>query len=239
MTSERDLASFMADFFDKIDRHKDIINSIKKMILLDPKLNESERNLFTEVYKNAIRPLRTTLQIMQECFENMNPSYVKYIDEYKSKILNEMEIICKEFIGYIDNELLPVTNDSKSILFYETIKAGFYRYLIECKSNDEKTEFVCKAKQCYEKAVELANKICSGVEPTYQKLFFNYCIFLYEILGQKMEAIRIASHAIDVSNKAYDELYAKYDCFGPVCMSLAILEKEYLIPWKNEMDKNE
>lgn len=239
MTSERELALFMASIYDQIERYNDSISSIKKVILLDPKLSFKEQKLFSLVYKNAIYPLRNTLRIIEMQKNDDNSSNAEYIEEYKAKILNELENICIEHIMYIDNILLPVTNDSKAILFYEKTKGDFYRYIAEYKSNDERTEFVCKAKQCYENAVQLANVECSGVESLYHGLFLNYCTLLYDMLNQKMEAIEIASHAIDVTMKAYDKLLEKYDCIGcDESMNIQLLNDNLKI-WKKEMEENE
>lgn len=239
MKSERELALYMASVFDQIDRHNDSINSIKKVILLDPKLNEDERILFSHVYKNALHPLRNSLQRLELFLETEHSSQIKYFKKYKSQIFNELEVICKEFIGYVDNYILPVTNDSKAILFYEKTKGDFYRYITEYMPKDERTENVCKAKQCYEKAVDLANKECIGAETIYQGLFLNYCIFLYDFLDQKKLAIEIAEQTIDAVMKGFEKLYEENDCiFIEGTLGITIL-KDNLAVWKNEMKENE
>ena len=239
MTSERELALFMASVYYKLDRHNDSISSIKKMILLNPKLSYEERILFSHIYKDAVCPLRNTLGIIEMRINDDNSSNAEYIEEYKAKILNELENICLEFIAYTDNLLLPVTNDSEAILFYEKTKGDFYRYIAEFKSIDDRTEFVCKAKQCYENAVQIANVKCSGAESLYQGLFLNYCILLYDMLNQKMKAIEIASHTIDVTRKAYDKLYEENDCIGgEQTMNIQLLNDNLTI-WKKEIEENQ
>lgn len=216
MSSEKDIALFMAEIFEYTGRFDDMIYSIKKVVDTEPKLDQFEQIMFKKAFEHQIQPLLKTLDIIGSIYKNEqlngNISHIEKLNEYKVKILSELRNICDEAIGLIDFQLLPVSND-ESYVFYETCKGKFYRYLCYYLTDDEKTETVCKAKECYEKAISIAEYNIPPNNLNYHFLYLDYTIFIYEILNHKKEAIKLASDIVqkcfpdhvDYDNEEYDK----------------------------------
>ena len=208
MSSERELTLFMAQILDQTDRHQDMVDAMKKVIQLDSNLNSDERNLLSVAYKNIVGSRRNGIRMVTAIIEHEesrgNTARVEQLKQYKTTILAELEKYCNELIGLVDTQLLPAAKDPESRVFYEKLKADYYRYICESKPDSEKNEPANKAKQCYENALEISKNEIPQARPTALGLILNYSVFLYEIIGQKQEAIELAQ-------KTYNECSAIVD----------------------------
>lgn len=210
MSTEREVNLFMAQILDQTDRHEDMVTTMKKVIELGPNLNSDERNLLSVAYKNIVGSRRNSLRMIAAIIEHEesrgNTSRVEQLNNYKDTILTELEKYCNELIGLVDTQLLPNAKDAESRVFYEKLKADYYRYICESKPAEEKTETINKAKECYENALEIANNEIQPARPTSLGLILNYSVFLYEIIGQKKEAIELAQKTYNECSTSIDEL---------------------------------
>lgn len=202
MSSERDVNLFMAQIFDQTERHQDMVNAMKKVISLNPELNTDERNLLSVAYKNIVGSRRNGLRMIAAIIDHEvgrdNLARVEQLQEYKKVILGELEAYCNELIALVDEKLLPAAKTPESRVFYEKLKADYYRYICESKPENDKQEPASKAKECYANAMEISKNEIPPSRPTSLGLILNYSVFLYEILGQKNEAI-------DLAQKTYNE----------------------------------
>lgn len=236
---ERELNLFMVSVYDKTEDYQKMINSMKKVIQLDPKLNKDEQILLSYCYKlmysqiyNAIMHITSTIN--EEIILG-NKLHVEHLTQYKIKLMNEMENFCNEIIGIIDDQLLPSAIDDYCIFTYLHMKAKFYNYL--CKNSQELriSDTAYKAKECYEKAINYINKVSTPDQPNYQGFYLNYTTFLYEIMGQKIEAIEISKKIYDKGVEAYDEIMEQNDCIYSECTFLLQLLKLNADEWTKEM----
>ena len=238
--NERDVALFMAQILDQTDRHKDMVDAMKKVIELNPDLNNDERNLLSVAYKNIVGSRRNGLRMIAAIIEHEdgrgNKARVDELNEYKKKILEELEKYCNELIGLVDTALLPAAKNAEGRVFYEKLKADYYRYICESKPGDDKNEPANKAKQCYENAMEIAKNEIPPSRPTSLGLVLNYSVFLYEIIGQKQEAIELAQ-------KTYNECSASVDdnsdtSYSEATMILQLLRDNVSL-WTQDADTAE
>ncbi|KAK8894015.1 hypothetical protein M9Y10_022447 [Tritrichomonas musculus] len=209
MSSEREVTLFMAQILDQTDRHQDMVDAMKKVIQLDANLNSDERNLLSVAYKNIVGSRRNGLRMIAAIIEHEegrgNTARVEQLNQYRATILAELEKYCNELIGLVDTQLLPAAKDAESRVFYEKLKADYYRYICESKPENEKTEPANKAKQCYENALEIAKNEIPPSRPTSLGLILNYSVFLYEIIGQKQEAIELAQKTYNDCSTTVDD----------------------------------
>jgi 14-3-3 protein epsilon len=206
MSSEREVTLFLAQILDQIDRHQDVVDAMKKVIQLNADLNSDERNLLSVAYKATIGSLsRDSLRIIAAIVEHEgvrgNEQRVERLVAYKATILGELEQYCNELIGLVDAQLLPAAKTPESRVFYEKLKADYYRYVCEWKPEAGKSEPADKAKQCYEKK---KNEVPPS-RPTSLWLILNYSGFLYEIIGQKPEAIELARKTYNDCSTTVDD----------------------------------
>lgn len=210
MSSEREVALFMAQIYDQTDRHEDMVETMKKVIHLDSNLNTDERNLLSVAYKNIVGSRRNSLRMMTAIIEHEesrgNTNRVEQLNQYKSTILVELEKYCNDLIGLVDTQLLPAAKESEARVFYEKLKADYYRYICESKPDEEKIEPQNKAKECYEDALEITKNELNPCCPTSLGLVLNYSVFLYEIIGKKQEAIELAQKTYNECSNGIDEL---------------------------------
>nr|AFZ78827.1 14-3-3 protein [Coptotermes formosanus] len=196
MSSERDVAIFMAQILDQTDRHQDMVDTMKKIIDLGADLNNDERNLLSVAYKNIVGARRNGLRMITAIIEHEqsrnNNARVGELTKYRQTLLGELEGFCNELIDIVDKKLLPAAKAAESRVFYEKLKADYYRYICESRNESDKTDPANKAKACYESAMEISKKEIQPYKPTSLGLVLNYSVFLYEIIGQKQEAIELA-----------------------------------------------
>ncbi|KAK8889838.1 hypothetical protein M9Y10_034592 [Tritrichomonas musculus] len=209
MSSEREVTLFMAQILDQTDRHQDMVDAMKKVIELSADLNSDERNLLSVAYKNIVGSRRNGLRMIAAIIEHEegrgNTARVELLNAYKATILAELEKYCNELIGLVDTQLLPAAKTPEARVFYEKLKADYYRYICESKPENEKTEPANKAKQCYENAMEIAKNEIPPSRPTSLGLILNYSVFLYEIIGQKQEAIELAQKTYNDCSTTVDD----------------------------------
>jgi 14-3-3 protein epsilon len=193
MSSERDVLVFMAQVYDQTDRPDDMVGAMKQVIAINPDLTIEERNLLSVAYKNAIGSRRNGLRMVAAIIEHEegrgNTARVASLRDYQAKILLELGKICSELVGLVDTTLLPAAKSPEARVFYEKLNADYYRYLCEARPESEKQEPAQKARQCYETAMEIAKSQIRPSHPISLGLILNYSVFLYEIVGQKQEAI--------------------------------------------------
>ena len=240
MSSERDVALFMAQILDQTDRHDDMVQAMKKVIELNPDLNNDERNLLSVAYKNIVGSRRNGLRMIAAIIEHEdgrgNAARVEQLNAYKATILQELEKYCNELIGLVDTCLLPAAKNAEGRVFYEKLKADYYRYICESKPEAEKSEPANKAKQCYENAMDIAKAEIQPSRPTSLGLVLNYSVFLYEIIGQKQEAI-------DLAQKTYNDCSASVDdnsdnSYSEATMILQLLRDNVSL-WTQDADQGE
>jgi len=196
MSSEREVALFMAQIYDQTDRHQDMVNTMKKVIELNAELSNDERNLLSVAYKNIIGSRRNGLRMIAAILEHENGRgnnlRVEQLQKYRETILSELEKYCNELIGLVDSSLLPASKNAESRVFYQKLKADYFRYICESRTDENKQEPALKAQDCYEAAMQIAKSDIPPHRPTSLGLILNYSVFLYEIIGKKQDAIELA-----------------------------------------------
>jgi 14-3-3 protein epsilon len=237
MASPREVSLFMAQILDQTDRHQDMVDAMKQVISLNADLNSDERNLLSVAYKNIVGSRRNGLRMITAIVEHEegrgNTARVEQLHTYKGTILAELEKYCNELIGLVDTQLLPAAKSPESRVFYEKLKADYYRYVCESKPDGEKQEPAQKARQCYENALEIAKNEIPPSRPTSLGLVLNYSVFLYEIIGQKQESI-------DLAQKTYNECSVTVDdnsdnSYSEATMILQLLRDNVSL-WAQEAD---
>lgn len=207
-TSKRDDYIYMVQILDQTDRHQDMVDLMKKVIDLNPELNNNERNLLSVSYKNIITVRRSGLRVLgvlEQDENSENNNRLPKLQAFKSTLIEELDKYCYELINLVDTKLLPAAKTPEAQLFYEKLKADYYRYICEAKEGDEKKESAAKAKECYERALEIAKDQIQPFKPSYLGLILNYSVYLYEIAEQKDKAIELAKTTKDEVENTIDQ----------------------------------
>merc|ERR1711957_865215 len=63
-----------------------------------------------------------------------NEEQAKYAKEYCVKVEGELQKICDTILGVLDNNLIPKASSGESKVFYQKMKADYWRYIAELSS---------------------------------------------------------------------------------------------------------
>merc|ERR1719213_605784 len=164
-------------------------------------LTVEERNLLSVAYKNAVGSRRAAWRIItsveQKEKKKGNEEQAKYAKEYCSKVETELQKICDTILGLLDANLIPKAGNGESKVFYQKMKADYYRYIAEFTDGDKKSKAAESARQAYQDAQNVAEKDLAVTHRIRLGLALNYSVFQYEVLSNPDEACKMARTAFE------------------------------------------
>merc|ERR1712046_371669 len=126
-----------------------------------------------------------------------NESNAGYAKEYCAKVETELQKICNTILGLLDASLIPKASGGESKVFYQKMKADYYRYIAEFTEGDKKSGAANNAKLAYEEAQKVAEKDLAVTHPIRLGLALNFSVFQYEVLSNPDEACKMARTAFE------------------------------------------
>merc|ERR1712050_805095 len=133
-----------------------------------------------------------------------NEEQAKYAKEYCGKVEAELQKICDTILGLLDNNLITKATNDESKVFYQKMKADYYRYIAEFTEGDKKSAAAENARKAYQEAQNAAEKGLAVTHPIRLGLALNFSVFQYEVLGEPDEACKMA-------RTAFEEVIAELD----------------------------
>merc|ERR1711941_119770 len=126
-----------------------------------------------------------------------NEENAKYAKEYCGKVETELQKICDTILKLLDDKLIAKASNGESKVFYQKMKADYFRYIAEYKDGDGKKGAAESARQAYEAAQEVATKDLAVTHPIRLGLALNFSVFQYEVLSNPDEACKMARTAFE------------------------------------------
>merc|ERR1711953_206881 len=164
-------------------------------------LSVEERNLLSVAYKNAVGSRRAAWRIItsveQKEKSKGNDEQAKYAKEYCGKVEAELQKICDTILGLLDGNLISKATTGESKVFYQKMKADYYRYIAEFSDGEAKSKAAENARLAYQEASDVAEKDLAVTHPIRLGLALNYSVFQYEVLQQPEEACKMARTAFE------------------------------------------
>merc|ERR1712170_49815 len=164
-------------------------------------LSVEERNLLSVAYKNAVGSRRAAWRIItsveQKEKSKGNEENAKFAKEYCAKVETELQKICDTILGLLDANLIPKAGNGESKVFYQKMKADYYRYIAEFTDGDKKAKAAESARQAYSEAQAVAEKGLAVTHPIRLGLALNFSVFQYEVLQNPDEACKMARTAFE------------------------------------------
>merc|ERR1712014_235149 len=146
---------------EQAERYDEMASHMESVGKTGEELSTEERNLLSVAYKNAVGSRRAAWRIITsvEQKENTkgNEEQAKYAKEYCGKVEQELQKICDTILGLLDH-LIPKASGGESKVFYQKMKADYYRYIAEFSEGDNKSKAAENAKLAYEEAQKVAEK---------------------------------------------------------------------------------
>merc|ERR1712084_141326 len=94
-----------------------------------------------------------------------------------------------------DGNLISKASTGEAKVFYQKMKADYYRYIAEFTDGDAKSKAAENARQAYADAAAVAEKDLAVTHPI--GLALNYSVFMYEVLSNPEEACKMARTAFE------------------------------------------
>ena len=187
----------MAKVCEQTERFEDMLEYMKRVLKCnDSELSVEDRNLLSVAYKNCVGSKRTswrildTLEKKERAKSEGNSSNLNLVVEFKKKVEQELDTICKEIIATLDDVLIANSKEASSKVFYLKMKGDYYRYIAEYNTvSENKDEGVPQqAFEAYSKANEIAGAEMETTDPIRLGLALNFSVFYYEIRNDPKQA---------------------------------------------------
>merc|ERR1740133_628608 len=164
-------------------------------------LSVEERNLLSVAYKNAVGSRRAAWRIItsveQKEKSKGNDGNAAWALEYRGTVEKELDDICKQILTLLEKNLIDKATTGESKVFYQKMKADYYRYQAEYKDGAGKAEAANNAKDAYLEAQKVAEKDLAVTHPIRLGLALNFSVFQYEVLNEPDEACKMARTAFE------------------------------------------
>jgi len=200
----RDKNVYFAKLAEQAERYDEMADHMKKVGEDGKELSVEERNLLSVAYKNTVGSRRAAWRIissvMQKETSKGNTGNAEYAKEYCKKVEDELQKICDKILNLLDDKLIPKakeTSGGESLVFYQKMKADYYRYIAEFRDGGAKDQAAENARKAYNEAHTVAEKDLAVTHPIRLGLALNYSVFQYEVLGQPDEACKMARTAFE------------------------------------------
>merc|ERR1712046_364151 len=109
----------------------------------------------------------------------------------------ELQKICDTILDLLTKSLIPKCTADESKVFYQKMKADYYRYIAEFTDGDRKTTAAESARKAYSEAQSVAEKGLAVTHPIRLGLALNFSVFQYEVLQNPEEACKMARTAFE------------------------------------------
>ncbi len=217
-------------------RYKDMVSILEEYAeKKETELNNEERNLLAQAYKNKLEIYRKVLkQLKLKESDEKNKeadnllNYLEYKEAYENKMIEKI----KEMIDFI-NQLLQKTEDKEGILLYYKLIGDFNRYIAEFAEGDLREKAINDCIDYYPKAYEMAKEIYPlNIISLGTKL--NYSVFLYETIHEREKGIEVAYDSFEIAcrQKTRDNVDNKeVDAF-------INLFKDNIIEWRQKRENH-
>jgi len=197
----RDQHVYFAKLAEQAERYDEMADHMKEVGKIGDELSVEERNLLSVAYKNAVGSRRAAWRIISsvEQKENSkgNTENAKWAKEYCGKVEKELQTICDTILGILDSNLIGKAATGEAKVFYQKMKADYYRYIAEFTDGDAKSQAAENARKAYADAATVAEKDLAVTHPIRLGLALNYSVFMYEVLANPDEACKMARSAFE------------------------------------------
>lgn len=192
----------LAKIAEQAERYEDMCQVMEELVgaakTSGEGLTVDERNLLSVAFKNVVGARRASLRSLNT--DKKAPG----ADIYSSQLQAELKAMCTNILQILDDGLIDSNKADDAQVFYLKMGADYYRYLAECVE-DNKT-YPVKAKEYYQKAMDIAEKQLPPTHPIRLGLALNYSVCLYEIINEKDNACQLAKTAFDEAISQLDKL---------------------------------
>merc|ERR1711897_9169 len=162
-----------------------------------------------------------------------NADQATYAGEYCTKVETELQEICDTILKLLDDNLIGKASSGESKVFYQKMKADYYRYIAEFTTDTKKAEASENARQAYDEAQKVAEKDLAVTHPIRLGLALNFSVFQYEVLSNPDEACKMARTAFEDAIAELDNVAEDSYKDSPLIMQLL---RDNLTLWTSDQE---
>merc|ERR1712226_1096286 len=133
--ANRDKEVYFAKLAEQAERYDEMAKHMENVGKSKDELSVEERNLMSVAYKNAVGSRRAAWRIItsveQKEKSKGNEQQATWAKEYCKKVEDELDKICKANLSLLDGNLINKASTGESKVFYQKMKADYYRYIAE------------------------------------------------------------------------------------------------------------
>jgi 14-3-3 protein epsilon len=192
---------YFAKLAEQAERYDEMADYMAKVGSSSDELSVEERNLLSVAYKNAVGSRRAAWRIITSVKDKEaskgNGVQEGFASEYCATVEKELDGICDTILGLFDGSLVGKASNGESKVFYQKMKADYFRYIAEFSDGDAKSKAAENARLAYEDASKVAEKDLVVTHPIRLGLALNYSVFQYEVLSNPDEACKMARTAFE------------------------------------------
>jgi len=239
MCDDIDVLITKAKWAESAERYDDMADFMKEVTKLKKEvgLSQEERNLLSVAYKNVVGARRSSWRVLSSLETKVRDDNKKTLaKEYKTKVEEELSVLCTAVLSLLDDYLIPHADDSESKVFYMKMKGDYYRYLAEVADETQKDAQVANSKDAYQSATKTASDNLNATHPVRLGLALNFSVFHYEIEGKPHEACELAKASFDKAVAELDNLDQESYKDSTLIMQLL---RDNLTLWMSEQDGEE
>jgi len=238
--ANRDKSVYFAKLAEQAERYDEMADHMEAVGKLPDELSVEERNLLSVAYKNAVGSRRAAWRIItsveQKEKSKGNDGNAAFAKEYCLKVEGELQKICDTILGLLEGNLISKASSGESKVFYQKMKADYYRYIAEFSTGDAKTKAGESAKGAYEEAKKVAEADLAVTHPIRLGLILNYSVFQYEVLQNPEEACKMARTAFEDAIAELDNVAEESYKDSTLIMQLL---RDNLTLWTSDQEDNQ
>merc|ERR1712039_815971 len=148
----------------------------------------------------------------------------------------ELQGICDTILGLLDGNLIAKASNGESKVFYQKMKADYFRYIAEFRDGDDKAKAAESARQAYQDAQDVAAKDLAVTHPIRLGLALNYSVFQYEVLQKPDDACKMARTAFEDAIAELDNVAE--DSYKDSTLIMQLL-RDNLTLWTSDQEPGE
>jgi len=230
---------YFAKLAEQAERYDEMADYMKNVGEEGSELSVEERNLLSVAYKNTVGSRRAAWRIISSVVQKEtskgNADNAAYAKEFCTKVENELQGICDKILSLLDGTLIPKASSGESKVFYQKMKADYYRYIAEFRDGDQKQSAAENARKSYAEAAAVAEKDLPVTHPIRLGLALNYSVFQYEVLSQPDEACKMARTAFEDAIAELDNVAE--DSYKDSTLIMQLL-RDNLTLWTSDQEGN-
>merc|ERR1712238_371750 len=227
----------MGKLAEQSERHGEMASHMEKVGQSPDELSVEERNLLSVAYKNAVGSRRAAWRIItsvqQKETSKGNAEQAEFAKEYCAKVEGELQKICDTILALLDGNLIGKASSGESKVFYQKMKADYWRYIAEFTSDEKRAKAAENARKAYEDAKTVADKDLVVTHPIRLGLALNYSVFQYEVLQNPEEACKMARTAFEDAIAELDNV--QEDSYKDSTLIMQLL-RDNLTLWTSDGD---